>query len=113
MVVSWNLLSLCHSEECSKQDFRSSIVARLDVSVDLAALKRSAAKVNELQGACVSGNENIFRLEVAMNEIDIPTRHQSLESLSEIVPGKFKRKSSVSFGNNVVQGLVKALEYDA
>jgi hypothetical protein len=48
-----------------------------------------------------------------MNEIDIPTRHQSLESLSEIVPGKFKRKSSVSFGNNVVQGLVKALEYDA
>ena len=48
MVVSWNLLSFCHSEKCSKQDFRSSIIARLDVGVDLAALKRSAAKVNEL-----------------------------------------------------------------
>lgn len=113
MIVCWNLLSIGQSEECSKQDFRCSIIAGLDVSIDLAALKRSAAKVNELQGTRVTGHENVFRLEVAMNEIDIPTRDKSLESLSEVVPGEFKRKSSVSFGDNVVQGLVKALEYDA
>lgn len=112
--LSFSVEYICWLELlAAHQNLGGSVVARLDISVDLVAVERSASEVNELHVDAVVCDQNVLRFEIAMDHVGLLAGDQRLQDLPGIVSDDVQTQTALRLLYDIIERLGQQLKYNA